>query len=144
MDRSLWLCLILAAAFALAAPQTAHADPDLTVREASQVLQELMSIPGRQIPTRLLADAQGLVIVPNVLKIGFIAFLPQANVPVTPTDAVLMRAGIVHSNVPLTVPASSTARSTAHASPLAYVAASCLARYIACARYEPGPSTPLM
>jgi lipid-binding SYLF domain-containing protein len=32
-----------------------------------------MAIPGRQIPTKLLADAQGLVIVPNVLKIGFIA-----------------------------------------------------------------------
>ena len=73
MDRSLWLCLILAAAFALAAPKPAHADPDLTVREADQVLHEVMAIPGRQIPTKLLSDAQGIAIIPNVLKIGFIA-----------------------------------------------------------------------
>ena len=73
MDRSLWLCLILAAAFALAAPKPAHADPDLTVREADQVLHEVMAIPGRHIPTKLLSDAQGIAIIPNVLKIGFIA-----------------------------------------------------------------------
>ena len=39
---------------------------------AADVLQELSTIPGQCIPPSLMADAQGLVIVPDVLKAGFL------------------------------------------------------------------------
>ena len=46
--------------------------PAESVMESEQVLNELMAIPARQIPRRLLAEAQGIAIIPNVIKIGFI------------------------------------------------------------------------
>jgi len=52
---------------------SAAVDPAGTVRESEQVLAEAMAIPGRQIPSRLLADAQGVAIIPRVIKIGFVA-----------------------------------------------------------------------
>lgn len=52
---------------------TAYGDPDQTVRTARQVLREVMAIPARQIPERLLAEARGIAIIPNVIKIGFVA-----------------------------------------------------------------------
>ena len=52
---------------------SAAADPAETVRQSEQVLAEAMAIPGRQIPYRLLAAAQGVAIVPRVIKIGFVA-----------------------------------------------------------------------
>lgn len=55
----------------LAAP--ALADPNETVLQADQVLAEIMCIPAKAIPERLLAEAQGVAIIPNVIKIGFIA-----------------------------------------------------------------------
>ena len=58
----------------LVATTSAQANgPAETIVDSEQVLNELMSIPARQIPKRLLDDAQGIVIVPNVIKIGFIA-----------------------------------------------------------------------
>ncbi len=36
------------------------------------VLREVMNTPGKGIPTKLLADAQGLVIVPDMIKGGFV------------------------------------------------------------------------
>ncbi len=79
MDRSIGLCIVLAAAFALASPVRAQAEPDLTVRQANEVMHQIMAIPGSQIPTALLADAQGIAIVPNVLKIGFIAGIRRGH-----------------------------------------------------------------
>jgi lipid-binding SYLF domain-containing protein len=49
----------------------AHAPAEAVV-ESEQVLNELMAIPARQIPRQLLAEAQGIAIIPNVIKIGFI------------------------------------------------------------------------
>lgn len=49
------------------------ADPNETIAQCEQVLAELIAIPGRQIPAALLAEAQGVAIVPRVLKIGFVA-----------------------------------------------------------------------
>lgn len=46
--------------------------PADSVVEAEQVLNELMAIPARQIPRQLLAEAHGIAIVPNVIKVGFI------------------------------------------------------------------------
>ncbi len=45
---------------------------DATVASASGVLNEVMAIPGKKIPEWLLKDAQGLVIIPNMVKGGFV------------------------------------------------------------------------
>lgn len=45
---------------------------DRIVRESSAVLREVMAIPLREIPASLLADADGIAIVPNVLKGSFV------------------------------------------------------------------------
>ncbi|MHB8971569.1 MAG: lipid-binding SYLF domain-containing protein [Pirellulaceae bacterium] len=42
------------------------------VESASQVLNEIMAVPNQGIPRSLLADAQGIAIVPDLLKGGFI------------------------------------------------------------------------
>ncbi|MBS0211448.1 MAG: lipid-binding SYLF domain-containing protein [Planctomycetes bacterium] len=66
--------LVIAAlvTFSASAP-VVHADPEQTVLSADQVLQEVMAIPAKQIPESLITQAQGIVIVPDVLKIGFVA-----------------------------------------------------------------------
>lgn len=43
-----------------------------TVDAAVQVLDEIMAIPGKSIPQGLIRDAEGLVIVPKLLKGGFV------------------------------------------------------------------------
>lgn len=65
----------------------AAAEPDQTVRAADQVLQEVMVIPARSIPATLLAEAQGVAIIPNVLKIGFIAGVRRGHGVVMVRDA---------------------------------------------------------
>ncbi len=68
--------LVLAAILSLGMfpAHTSAADtPTETVRESRQVLGELISISGKEIPQRLLAEAQGIAIVPNVIKIGLVA-----------------------------------------------------------------------
>lgn len=42
------------------------------IDSSTGVLREVMSTPGKGIPTKLLADAQGLVIVPDMIKGGFV------------------------------------------------------------------------
>ncbi len=72
MQRVLILPLLLCCGAAGAA-RTAYADPTETVRASEQVLAEIMAIPARRIPEALMAEAQGVVIIPNVIKVGFIA-----------------------------------------------------------------------
>lgn len=62
-------------------------EPSDTVRQSEQVLGELMAIPARQIPKRLMDEAQGVVIVPNVVKIGFIAGARRGHGVVLTRDA---------------------------------------------------------
>ena len=50
-----------------------HAEPNETIRAADEVLHEIMAIPARQIPGALLSEAQAVAIIPDVLKIGFVA-----------------------------------------------------------------------
>lgn len=64
--------LSLAVVLAAAVPAQAN-DPDMTIRRADQTLHEIMAIPASQIPANLLAEAQGVAIIPNVIKVGFIA-----------------------------------------------------------------------
>ncbi len=75
--RSLIAASVLLLTLLVAAP--AQADPDLTVRTATEVLHEVMAIPISQIPTKLLAEAQGIAIIPDVLKIGFIAGIRRGH-----------------------------------------------------------------
>lgn len=58
---------------ALIAADARAADPNSTIAQSEQVLAELLAIPGRRIPARLLNDAQGVAIIPRVIKVGFIA-----------------------------------------------------------------------
>jgi lipid-binding SYLF domain-containing protein len=72
MRRYFLLAAILG--WGMSATHTSFANgPADTVVEAEQVLGELMAIPGKQIPHRLLEEAQGIAIIPNVIKIGFVA-----------------------------------------------------------------------
>ncbi|HVX60067.1 MAG TPA: lipid-binding SYLF domain-containing protein [Pirellulales bacterium] len=52
-----------------AAAQTREA---AIIAASSAVLDEVMTIPARQIPESLLADAYGVAIIPDVIKIGFV------------------------------------------------------------------------
>jgi SH3 domain-containing YSC84-like protein 1 len=45
---------------------------DQIVLQASAVLKEIMDIPAQRIPVSLLKDAEGIAIVPNVIKGGFV------------------------------------------------------------------------
>src|SRR4051794_32493332 len=41
--------------------------------ESSEVLEAIQAIPAQGIPPALLSDAQGIAIVPRVIKVGFVA-----------------------------------------------------------------------
>jgi lipid-binding SYLF domain-containing protein len=60
--------------FALALP-AAHAGQVENERaeEAARVLSEIMRIPEDRIPDKLLADAQAIAVIPNVVKVSFVA-----------------------------------------------------------------------
>jgi lipid-binding SYLF domain-containing protein len=58
-----------------------------TVLLADQVLHEIMAIPAKRIPERLLADAQGIVIIPDVIKVGFIGGIRRGHGVVLVRDA---------------------------------------------------------
>ena len=78
--------IALLVAFLLAS-QLCAADPTTTVTQSEQVLSELVAIPGKQIPASLLAEAQGLAIVPRVIKIGFVAGARRGHGVVLVRDA---------------------------------------------------------
>ena len=63
---------VLLAGIGPAATLLAQSQEEATVEESARVLSEIMSIPAKQIPQALLADAQGLAIVPNIVKGGFV------------------------------------------------------------------------
>ena len=50
----------------------AQSQEDVIVTSATQVLNEIMAIPTKQIPQSMFANAQGIAIVPNVVKGGFV------------------------------------------------------------------------
>ena len=66
---------------------SSHPSRHATVRQSEQVLAEIMAMPGKAIPEYLLAEAQGVVIVPNVIKIGFIAGVRRGRGVVMVRDA---------------------------------------------------------
>ncbi|MEX2026860.1 MAG: lipid-binding SYLF domain-containing protein [Pirellulaceae bacterium] len=56
----------------LAAAPLYAADPETTVRSATNVLNDVMNTPGKAIPGTLLQNAQAVVIIPRTIKLGFI------------------------------------------------------------------------
>lgn len=84
MYRSLSLAIVLG--LGMSVPLFAQG-PAESVVSSEQVLSELMAIPGRQIPRQLLEQAQGIVIVPNVIKIGFVAGVRRGHGVVMVRDA---------------------------------------------------------
>ena len=74
MSRKLTVtALVLATGwFLLANRLMAQSKEDLTISSATAVLDEIMQTPLSSIPQSMLADAQGLVIIPNMVKGGFV------------------------------------------------------------------------
>ena len=71
MKRTIVSVLALVALVATQSPIRAQS-PQRTLQVASEVLESIQSIPARSIPCALLADAQGIAIIPGVIKAGFI------------------------------------------------------------------------
>ena len=84
MRRQLILAVILGWGMSTAVLANGPAE---TVVESEQVLGELMAIPARQIPHQLLKQAQGIAIIPNVIKIGFIGGARRGHGVVMVRDA---------------------------------------------------------
>ncbi len=85
MEKHLLLVLMV-----LMSGLTSHAaanGPVESVVESEQVLSELMAIPAKQIPRQLMADAQGIAIIPNVIKIGFVGGARRGHGVVLVRDA---------------------------------------------------------
>ncbi len=70
----------------LAAPPLGEVETQI-VASATQVLDEVMAEPGKAIPHALLADAQGLAIVPSLLKGGFVLGLKHGRGVVVVRDS---------------------------------------------------------
>lgn len=63
------------------------ADPEYIVRTADEILLEQTQMAGKRIPESLLADAQGVAIIPDVIKIGFVAAVRRGHGVVMVRDA---------------------------------------------------------
>lgn len=85
MPRTLLLLFALAT---LAPVRAAVAnDPNVTIQQSEAVLSELVAIPVRRIPQRMLAEAQAIAIIPRVIKVGFIAGVRRGQGVVMTRDA---------------------------------------------------------
>ena len=71
MRQRLTMALIFGCVMTAARVSSAS-DPAETVRNSEEVLSELMAIPARAIPHHLLTEAQGVAVIPDVMKIGFV------------------------------------------------------------------------
>ena len=75
MKTSLGCACTIAAVLLLAAPARAQYRETVIVDDARDVLNEIMAIPASGIPASLLANAQGIVIIPDLVKGGFVVGL---------------------------------------------------------------------
>lgn len=75
MTRSLYLALVAALAGALVLGERAQAQGRVTstLWSATEVLEAFQAIPLKSIPPALLRDAQGIAVIPGVIKLGFVA-----------------------------------------------------------------------
>jgi lipid-binding SYLF domain-containing protein len=67
-----WLLLIPAAVAFHIAPVLAAEQQTAKVKEAREVMEEIMAIPEQSMPPSLLTDAHAIAIIPDVIKAGFI------------------------------------------------------------------------
>lgn len=72
MMKSILPLTLLFSLLLTGSPAAAQSREDTVVDDSRAVLSELTTIPARGIPASLLANAQGLVIVPDLLKGGFV------------------------------------------------------------------------
>lgn len=85
MEKRLWI--VSAVLMGWMASHAAANGPAESVVESEHVLNELMAIPAKQIPRQLMADAQGIAIIPNVIKIGFVGGARRGHGVVLVRDA---------------------------------------------------------
>ncbi len=71
-SKSPWASVFLMVLAALPAVANGQTQGDMTVAAAVIVLDDVMSIPGKQIPQRLINEAHGVAIIPGVVKGGFV------------------------------------------------------------------------
>jgi lipid-binding SYLF domain-containing protein len=62
-----------------AALAAAEGREDAAIESSAAVLREVMTIPAKRIPESLLADAYGVAIVPDVIKIGFVGGIQRGK-----------------------------------------------------------------
>src|SRR5208283_5250931 len=73
MKRSIvTTCLMVGLSVLAVAPAQAQYRETVIVDDSRDVLNEIMSIPASGIPASLLANAQGIVIIPDLVKGGFL------------------------------------------------------------------------
>ncbi len=71
--RNLFLIpIIMVCTILLAAPAIASLKQTEQVNSATEVLKDIMKMPETSIPPALLANAQGIAVVPRVIKAGFV------------------------------------------------------------------------
>ncbi|HUY88955.1 MAG TPA: lipid-binding SYLF domain-containing protein [Pirellulales bacterium] len=78
MLRKLLAGAILWAALPAALAAAASREEE-SIDSSAAVLREVMTIPARQIPESLLAEAYGVAIVPDVIKIGFVGGIQRGK-----------------------------------------------------------------
>lgn len=72
-QRQTALLAILVVGIASVSPMASgQGQEEQSVRSSIAVLNEIMAVPAQAIPQRLLADAEGIAIIPNVIKGGFV------------------------------------------------------------------------
>ncbi|MCC9606976.1 lipid-binding SYLF domain-containing protein [Blastopirellula sp. JC732] len=84
---NLTLAALCTVALSVGTPAMAQSLESQTVVQATGVLNEIMQIPAKGIPHKMLADAQGLVIIPNMIKGGFVVGVRHGNGVVMVRDA---------------------------------------------------------
>jgi len=62
----------LAALMAAFGAQAAAVDPDDRIEAATEILEKTISMPEQEIPPSLLKNAQGIAVIPGVIKAGFV------------------------------------------------------------------------
>ena len=85
MKKRLWIASVVVMGW-MASFASANG-PAESVLESEQVLSELMAIPAKQIPRQLMSEAQGIAIIPNVIKIGFVGGARRGHGVVVVRDA---------------------------------------------------------
>ncbi|HEV7224048.1 MAG TPA: lipid-binding SYLF domain-containing protein [Pirellulales bacterium] len=89
LGRTRRMALVWAAILAAAVPAAAMAAnrEQEAIDSSAAVLREVMTIPAKRIPESLLAEAYGVAIVPDVIKIGFVGGIQRGKGVVLVRDA---------------------------------------------------------